>query len=63
MLLVVAIGLLVWAMPKVSMNELLAAPANRPEDAAFLPYFMAALTAMPGGEERLDPHAGADLRR
>jgi NCS1 family nucleobase:cation symporter-1 len=48
MLLVVAIGLLVWAMPKVSMNELLAAPANRPEDAPFLPYFMAALTAMVG---------------
>ncbi len=48
MLLVVAIGLMVWAMPKVSMNELLSAPASRPEDAPFLPYFMAALTAMVG---------------
>jgi len=38
----------VWAMPKVSMNELLAAPASRPADAPFLPYFMAALTAMVG---------------
>jgi NCS1 family nucleobase:cation symporter-1 len=48
MLLVVAIGLMVWAMPKVSMDELLATPASRPEDAPFLPYFMAALTAMVG---------------
>ena len=48
MLLVVAIGLMVWAMPKVSMNELLSAPASRPADAPFLPYFMAALTAMVG---------------
>ncbi len=48
MLLVVAIGLMFWAMPKVSMGEVLAVPANRPEDAPFLPYFMAALTAMVG---------------
>jgi NCS1 family nucleobase:cation symporter-1 len=48
MLLVVAIGLMFWAMPKVSMNEVLAVPANRPEGAPFLPYFMAALTAMVG---------------
>ena len=48
MLLVVAIGLMVWAMPKVSMDELLSAPASRPADAPFVPYFMAALTAMVG---------------
>ena len=47
-MLLVAIGLLVWAIPKVSMPELLSQPANRPADAAFLPYFMAALTAMVG---------------
>ena len=48
LLLVVAIGLLVWAAPKVSMTELLSQPASRPADAPFLPYFMAALTAMVG---------------
>ncbi len=48
MLLVVAIGLTFWAMPKVSMSEVLAVPANRPEDASFFGYFMAALTAMVG---------------
>ena len=48
LLLIVAIGLVVWAVPKVSMSEVLAVPANRPADAAFAPYFMAALTAMVG---------------
>ena len=48
LLLIVAIGLVVWAFPKVSMTEVLAVPANRPQDAAFAPYFMAALTAMVG---------------
>jgi len=48
MLLVVALGLLVWAIPKVSMTELLAVPANRPEGASFFGYFMAGLTAMVG---------------
>ena len=48
MLLVVAIGLLFWAMPKVTMSEILAVPANRPADASFFGYFMAALTAMVG---------------
>ena len=48
LLLIVAIGLVVWAVPKVSMSELLSVPANRPQDAAFAPYFMAALTAMVG---------------
>jgi NCS1 family nucleobase:cation symporter-1 len=48
MLLVVALGLMFWAMPKVSMSDVLAVPANRPEDASFIGYFMAALTAMVG---------------
>jgi NCS1 family nucleobase:cation symporter-1 len=48
LLLLVALGLLIWAVPKVSMTELLSQPANRPEDASFLAYFMAALTAMVG---------------
>ncbi len=48
LLLIVAIGLVVWAVPKVSMSEVLSVPANRPADAAFAPYFMAALTAMVG---------------
>ncbi len=48
LLLIVAIGLVVWALPKVSMSEVLAVPANRPEGASFFGYFMAALTAMVG---------------
>ncbi len=48
LLLIVAVGLIVWAMPKVSMSEVLAVPANRPEGASFAGYFMAALTAMVG---------------
>jgi len=48
LLLIVAIGLIVWAMPKVTLSDVLAVPANRPQDAAFAPYFMAALTAMVG---------------
>jgi NCS1 family nucleobase:cation symporter-1 len=48
LLLLVAIGLLVWAVPQVSMSEVLATPANRPADASFAKYFMAALTAMVG---------------
>jgi NCS1 family nucleobase:cation symporter-1 len=49
LLLLVAIGLLIWAVPKVSMTELLSQPAtSRPADAPFFPYFMAALTAMVG---------------
>jgi NCS1 family nucleobase:cation symporter-1 len=48
MLLVVAIGLMFWAMPRVTMSEVLAVPANRPADASFFGYFMAALTAMVG---------------
>ncbi len=48
LLLVVAIGLVFWALPKVSISEVLAIPANRPEGASFIGYFMAALTAMVG---------------
>jgi NCS1 family nucleobase:cation symporter-1 len=48
LLLVVAIGLVFWALPKVSVTEVLAIPANRPEGASFMGYFMAALTAMVG---------------
>lgn len=48
LLLLVAIGLLVWAAPRVSMTELLSQPASRPEDASFFAYFMAGVTAMVG---------------
>jgi len=48
LLLIVAIGLVVWALPKVSMADVLAVPANRPEGSSFFPYFMAGLTAMVG---------------
>jgi nucleobase:cation symporter-1, NCS1 family len=48
LLVLVAIGLIVWALPRISLAEVLATPASRPEGAAFAPYFMAALTAMVG---------------
>jgi NCS1 family nucleobase:cation symporter-1 len=48
LLLGVAIGLIVWALPKVSLPEVLATPASRPAGAPFFAYFMAALTAMVG---------------
>ncbi|MDX1509486.1 MAG: cytosine permease, partial [Woeseiaceae bacterium] len=48
LLLVVAFGLLFWALPKISLGEVLSVPANRPADASFIKYFMAALTAMVG---------------
>ncbi len=48
LLLLVAIGLIVWALPKVTMSELLAVPATRPEGAPFFKYFLSALTAMVG---------------
>jgi len=48
MLLVVAVGLIVWALPKVSLHDVLSVPAKRPADASFAGYFMAALTAMVG---------------
>jgi len=48
LLLIVALGLMFWALPKISITELLAVPATRPEGASFFGYFMAALTAMVG---------------
>ena len=48
LLLVVALGLMFWALPKISITELMSVPATRPEGASFFGYFMAALTAMVG---------------
>ena len=48
LLLAVAIGLIIWAVPKISLPEVLATPANRPDTASFWGYFFAALTAMVG---------------
>ena len=48
MLLAVALGLVVWALQRVSISEVLAIPATRPEGAPVFHYFMAALTAMVG---------------
>ncbi len=48
LLVLVAVGLIIWALPRISLSEVLATPATRPEGAAFAPYFMAALTAMVG---------------
>jgi NCS1 family nucleobase:cation symporter-1 len=48
LLLIVGIGLMIWAGDKVSLTEVLAIPANRPEDASFIGYFFGGLTAMVG---------------
>jgi NCS1 family nucleobase:cation symporter-1 len=48
LLLLVGAGLLSWAVPHVSMTELLAQPATRPEGASVVGYFCAGLTAMVG---------------
>lgn len=48
LLVLVGAGLLVWALPNVSMSELLAQPPKRPEGASVVGYFMAGLTAMVG---------------
>ena len=48
LLVAVGIGLLVWALPNVSLSELLAIPPKRPEGASVTSYFMAGLTAMVG---------------
>jgi len=48
MLLVVAIGLMFWAVPKISLTEVLAVPANIPDDSTLIKQLMAALTAMVG---------------
>lgn len=48
LLLAVGVGLLAWATPHVSLSELLAQPAKRPEGASVASYFFAGLTAMVG---------------
>ena len=48
LLLLVGLGLLVWAWPQASVTELLARPANRPAGASMWGYFFAGLTAMVG---------------
>ena len=48
LLLAVAIGLMFWAVPKISLTEVLSTPATRPAEASFWGYFFAALTAMVG---------------
>lgn len=48
MLLAVAIGLIIWATPQISIAEVLSVPASREADASFWPLFGAALTAMVG---------------
>lgn len=48
LLLAVAVGLMFWAWPHMSMTELLAQPPSRPEGAPVYGYFFAGLTAMVG---------------
>ena len=48
MLLLVGVGLIVWAWPQASVAELIARPPGRPEGAPFLKYFFGGLTAMVG---------------
>ena len=48
LLLLVAIGLMFWALPKISLTEVLSIPSDRPVGSSFFGYFMAALTAMVG---------------
>ena len=48
LLLIVAIGLLLWALPKISLGEVLATPATRPEGEPVTKYFLSGLTAMVG---------------
>lgn len=48
LLVAVGVGLLLWALPHMSMTELLAQPAKRPAGASVLGYFCAGLTAMVG---------------
>jgi len=48
LLLVVAAGLLFWALPRISLTEVLATPATRPEGEPVTKYFLSGLTAMVG---------------
>jgi len=48
LLLIVSLGLMVWALPQVSFPELFSIPAKRPEGASFWSYFFGGVTAMVG---------------
>jgi NCS1 family nucleobase:cation symporter-1 len=48
LLLIVGVGLLVWAYPKINLTELLNTPPKRPEGASMWPFFFSGLTAMVG---------------
>ncbi|WP_110687177.1 NCS1 family nucleobase:cation symporter-1 [Salinicola aestuarinus] len=48
LLLIVAVGLMLWALPHVSLGELMAQPPSRPEGDAATPYLLSGLTAMVG---------------
>ncbi|MFC0338355.1 nucleobase:cation symporter-1, NCS1 family [Kushneria avicenniae] len=48
LLLLVGAGLMIWALPHVSLSELMAQPPSRPEGASVTPYFLSGLTAMVG---------------
>ncbi|WP_110708751.1 NCS1 family nucleobase:cation symporter-1 [Salinicola sp. CR57] len=48
LLLLVAVGLMVWALPHVSLGDLMAQPPSRPEGASVTTYFLSGLTAMVG---------------
>lgn len=48
LLVLVGAGLLVWALPNVSISELMAQPPKRAEGASVYGYFFAGLTAMVG---------------
>ncbi len=48
LLVLVGAGLLVWALPNVSITEMMAQPPKRPEGASVYGYFFAGLTAMVG---------------
>ncbi len=48
LLLIVGMGLLVWAYPQASVTDLLAQAPNRPADASLWGYFFGGLTAMVG---------------
>lgn len=48
LLLLVGVGLLIWALPQINVTELINAPAQRPEGASAWSYIFAGLTAMVG---------------
>lgn len=47
-LLTVGVCLMLWTLPKIDLMEVLATPANRPEDDFAFPYLLAGVTAMVG---------------